>query len=138
MALAGKKGKLSIGNSDAEALKVIGIKNWSLSLMVDSIEKTYLGDDWKSYILGLKSWTASSDGDYSVTSASTNTELEQNQELLQNAYLNGTTITAKFYVDETNYYSGQAIITALNISDPVDGVVSISMDLTGCGTLSFN
>ena len=126
MAIAGKTGKVVVGEN-----KVIGIKNWSLELSIDSLETTALGDDWKNYITGLKEWSASSEGDYTVTSDVTG------QELLQTAFLNGTEVVIKMYVDATNYYTGASIITSLSIEDPVDDVVSISIEFTGNGELTF-
>lgn len=64
MAVAGKNGKVIIGESGNQ--KVAAIKNWSLELSLETLETTALGDDWKNYITGLKEWTASSEGDYSV------------------------------------------------------------------------
>lgn len=129
MAVAGKNGKVVIG---AEATKkVVGIKNWSLELSLDTLETTALGDDWKNYITGLKEWSASSEGDYEVPVD------EQGQAALQKAFLDGTTVTVKLYVDEKNYYTGEAYINSLSIEDPVDDVVSISIEFTGTGALSF-
>lgn len=62
----------------------------------------------------------------------------QGQAALQDAYLAGTTVTVKLYVDGTNYYQGTAYISSLSIEDPVDDVVSISLELTGTGELSFH
>ena len=129
MAIAGKNGKICLGTS-----KIIGMKNWSLSLSVSTLDTTSLGDDWKSYILGLKEWTATSDGDYTITSAS---EQETVQNGLQSAYLTGTPVIVRMYVDETHYYSGTAVITSLSIDDPVADVVGISIGFTGCGALTF-
>ena len=129
MAVAGKNGKVVIGESATK--KVVGIKNWSLELSLDTLETTALGDDWKNYITGLKEWSASSEGDYEVP---VDTE---GQKALQDAFLNGTTVTVKLYVDGTNYYQGEAYINSLSIEDPVDDVVSISIEFTGTGALSF-
>lgn len=130
MAVAGKNGKVIIGESGSQ--KVAAIKNWSLELSLETLETTALGDDWKNYITGLKEWTASSEGDYSVPTDT------QGQSALQDAYLAGTTVTVKLYVDGTNYYQGTAYISSLSIEDPVDDVVSISLELTGTGELSFH
>ncbi len=126
MAIAGKKGKICLADD-----KILGIKNWSLELSIDSLETTALGDEWKNFIPGLKEWSASSEGDYGVTEATSK------QEDLQTAFLEGTDVTIKLYVDETSYYTGKAIITSLSIEDPVDDVVSISIDFTGNGELTF-
>lgn len=130
MAVAGKNGKVIIGESGSQ--KVAAIKNWSLELSLETLETTALGDDWKNYITGLKEWTASSEGDYEVPTDT------QGQAALQEAYLAGTTVTVKLYVDGTNYYQGTAYISSLSIEDPVDDVVSISLELTGTGELSFH
>lgn len=129
MAVAGKNGKVVIGESSTQ--KVVGIKNWSLELSLETLETTALGDDWKNYITGLKEWTASSEGDYEVPVDT------QGQKALQDAYLNGTTVILKLYVDATNYYQGTAYISSLSIEDPVDDVVNISIEFTGTGALSF-
>ncbi|MGI6702051.1 MAG: phage tail tube protein [Christensenellales bacterium] len=129
MAIAGKKGKVAIGTDDP--VTVVGIKNWSLELSTDTLETTALGDDWKNYITGLMEWTASSEGDYSVETDA------EGQAALQEAFLAGETVDLKLYVDDTHYYSGEAIINSLSIEDPVDDVVNISIEFTGNGELSF-
>lgn len=129
MAIAGKNGKVVLGSSSSG--KVVGIKNWSLELSLDTLETTALGDDWKKYISGLKEWTASSEGDYGVPTDTTG------QQALQTAFLNGEVVTLKLYVDDKNYYTGEAFISSLSIEDPVDDVVSISIEFTGNGALTF-
>ena len=128
MAIAGKNGKVIICDSSG---KVLSIKSWSLELSLDTLEITALGDDWKKYIAGLKEWTASSEGDYEVTQDATG------QAALQSAYLAGTVVTVKLYVDSDNYYTGSAYISSLSIEDPVDDVVSISIEFSGNGALTF-
>lgn len=129
MAVAGKNGKVVIATTGDT--KVVGIKNWSLELSLDTLETTALGDDWKNYITGLKEWSASSEGDYEVPIDG------QGQAALQYAFLHGSTITLKLYVDDKNYYQGEAYINSLSIEDPVDDVVSISIECTGTGELTF-
>lgn len=129
MAIAGKSGKLAIGTETP--VTVVGIKNWSIDLSLDTLETTALGEDWKSYIAGLKEWTASAEGDFNIHSDQTG------QAALQTAFLNGTAVDAQFYVDSTHYYGGKAIISSLSIEDPVDDVVSISIEFTGNGVISF-
>ena len=129
MAVAGKKGKITIGVNDP--VTVVGIKNWSLELSLDTLETTALGDDWKNYITGLKEWTASSDGNYEIGIDT------DGQAALQEAYLNGDTVDLKLYVDDTHYYGGKAYINSLSVEDPVDDIVNISIEFTGSGELSF-
>ena len=129
MAIAGKNGKVCLGEN-----KVIGIKNWSLSLNVSTLETTSLGEDWKSYILGLKEWTATSDGDYTVASIDGKLDIQGG---LQTAYLTGAQVLLRLYVDDTHYYAGTAVVTSLSVDDPVADIVGISISFTGCGALTF-
>lgn len=127
MALAGKGGKLSIG-----ANKVSSIENWSIDLGMDPLEITALGDEWKQFISGLKEWSASADGSFLIH---TDTD---GQTALQTAFLNGTEVSLKLHVNETNYYSGSAYISSLSVEDPVDDKVSVSFEFQGNGELSYN
>ena len=129
MAIAGKNGKVIIGTGTT---KVVGIKNWSLELSLETLETTSLGDDWKNYISGLKEWTASAEGDFEVITDTTG------QKLLSDAYLAGTTVEVKLFVDATNYFTGTAYINSLSIEDPVDDVVTISIEFTGNGALTLS
>lgn len=62
---------------------------------------------------------------------------KEGQAALQDAYLSGQTVTVKLFVDGTNYYTGEAYISSLSIEDSVDDVVSISIEFTGDGGLTF-
>ncbi len=129
MAISGKNGKLAIGSSNP--VKVVGIKNWSLDLSIDTLDTTALGDDWKNYITGLKEWSASAEGDYNVHTDSAG------QEALQLAFLTGESVDVSLYVNDSNAYKGKAVIASLAVEDPVDDVVSISIEFTGSGALTF-
>lgn len=137
MAVAGKIGKLTLLNpTTSESEKVIGLKNWSLSLTVTSLDTTALGDSWKSYILGLKEWTASASGFFEIVGSPATGEITQND--LQEALLNGTQVSVQFYVDETHYYAGNAVVTSITIDDTLEDVISASFEFSGCGALSFS
>ncbi len=127
MALAGKSGKLEIGTS-----VVSEINNWSLDIGTDTLEVTALGDDWKEFIAGLKEWSASSEGTFNIPADNTG------QKAVQDAFLNGDMVTVKLYVNATNYYSGSAYISSLNVEDPVDDAVTISFEFQGTGALTYN
>ena len=128
MAISGKNGKITINSTTP--ITVAGMKNWSLELNVDTLETTALGDSWKNFITGLKEWSASAEGDFDQTE-------NNGQSELQEAYLNGMEVEVKFYVDETHYYSGSAIISSLSIEDAVDDLVTLSIEFAGSGAVSF-
>jgi hypothetical protein len=124
-ATAGKGGKLVIGASDA-----VNIASWNLSLNADMLEDTALGDDDKTYLAGLNGWTASVECHFDKSDST-------GQIAMQNAYLAGTSLTSKFYIDDTNYYSGTVYISSMNIVDGVADLVSVTFELQGSGALSY-
>lgn len=126
MALAGKSGKLSVG-----AHTVIRINSWSLELDTDTLEITSLGDDWKTFIAGLKEWSASAEGFYEVHADTLG------QRALQDAYFNSTEVALQLHVSPTHYYAGTAYLSGLSVEDPVDDTVSISFEFQGTGALTY-
>lgn len=127
MALAGKGGKVMIGINN-----VADIANWSLDIGANMLEDTALGDDWKTFLTGLKEWSASAEGSW-VINTDTN-----GQTSLQNSFLAGTSVTLNLHVDATNYYQGTAYISSLNVEDGVDDKVNVSFEFQGSGELTYN
>ena len=111
---------------------VTDIKDWSLDLGLDTIETTALGEEWKSFIAGLKEWSASGEGSWNIAIDSLG------QRALQDAYLSSSSVELKLYVDTTYYYSGTAFISSVSVEDPVDDTVSISFEFQGTGALTYN
>ncbi len=127
MAIAGKSGKLGLGVNT-----VVDVSSWSLELGTDTLDVTALGDNWKKFIAGLKEWSASAEGFYSVHTDT------NGQKALQDAYLNSTEVSLRLYVNAVNYYSGSAYISGLTVEDPVDDTVSVSFEFQGTGALAYN
>ena len=50
--------------------------------------------------------------------------------------LGGTTVSVRFYINGTNYYSGSAFVQA-SITAAENGLVTASYTFTGNGTLSY-
>ena len=124
--LIGYAGKVYIG-----ANAVAELKNWKMDLSVDMADTTVFSTTgWKSNIPGLKEWSGSAEGNLDMTD--TNGQLA-----LQNALLNGTSITLKLYVDGTHYYSGTAYVKKLAPEAAVDGVVSVAFDFQGSGAVTY-
>ena len=122
--LAGKDGSVVIGSDTMEETN-----NWSLDLGTDMHEDSALGDEWKSKVAGLSEWNATVETSWLMSDTA--------QVAVQNAFLNKTTVTPKLYTNASNYYTGTAYISGLSISDPVDGIVTCSMSLTGTGALTY-
>lgn len=127
MALAGKGGKVMINTNE-----VADIKTWSLDIGADNLDDTALGDSWKTFIQGLKEWSATAEGNW-VISTDTN-----GQKAIQDAYLAGNTVTLKLYVNSTNYYTGTALISSISVETGVEDLVTVSFEFQGSGAISYS
>lgn len=113
------------------AAQVAEVKNWSVEPGADMLDTTTQGSDWKTFIAGLKEWSGSIEGNWTV-----NTDTN-GQKALQDAYLNGTSVSLKLYVNATNYYSGTAFIKNLSVEDSVEDLVNVSFEFQGSGALAY-
>ncbi|MBZ4662769.1 MAG: hypothetical protein JG776_451 [Caloramator sp.] len=127
MAITGKSGLVKIGTNT-----VTEIQNWKLDLEADLKETTnFSSNGWKTQIAGIKSWSASAEGTWNVSSDT------NGQKALQDALLNGTTVSLELNVNGTNKYTGTAYIKKISIDEQVDDAVKFSVDLEGTGALSY-
>lgn len=120
------------GNAGALKLStntVAEMKDWSLEVSQEFVDTTAFGDSMREQTATFSSWSASASGSYDISDTN-------GQAALQTAWLAGSTVTPRFYVDSTHYYSGLAYVNA-SLSAAVDGVVSVSYSFTGAGTLSY-
>ena len=124
--LIGYAGKVMIG-----ANTVAELSNWKMDLSADMPDTTVFNTTgWKSVIPGLKEWSGSAEGNFDMSD--TNGQLA-----LQNALLNGTSLSLKLYVDGTHYYSGTAYIKKVAPEAAVDDAVKCAFDFQGSGALSY-
>ncbi len=120
----GSEGCVKIGaNTIAE------VKNWNMEESVNIIDDTELKDDWKTKKSGTKEWKGSLEcfWDESDTNG-------------QGALILGAEVTLDLYPegDATGdtYFQGQAIVSNINKSAGVDGMVEASFSFEGNGALA--
>lgn len=126
MIYTGLTAKLTIGENET-----IGyISNWSVEETRDVIEVTQLGSKNKTVRPSLHYWTASAEGaaDFESTSG---------QKKLRDAMVNGTAVTAKFYLDDGTYMTGKAYVTAFSVNISSEDKGGVSVSLTGDGELTL-
>ena len=103
--------------------------NWSLEVSQEFIDTTAFGDTMREQTPSFASWSGTATGKADITDTN-------GQVALQTAWLGGTTVTPRFYIDATHYYSGLAYVNA-SVSAAVDGIVEISLTFTSAGALSY-
>lgn len=94
-AYQGRYSKVTLGTN-----KVSGMGSWSLSgVTADQVEKSEFGDNWKSFVFGMKDGGTVSISGFADPSDSTG------QQALMNANLMNTNVTSlRIYIDSTSYF----------------------------------
>ncbi len=114
---SGKNGQVQSATAD-----VAGIREWNLSYDADALETTDFTDAGvKTFVAGLTGWTGSFSG------------FDQAAAPLPAV---GATVTLKLELDNTDFYTGSALITNASPAVSVDGVNTIAYTFQGTGTLT--
>ncbi|GAI86490.1 unnamed protein product [marine sediment metagenome] len=117
--LAGKHGSVTLANAQ------LSVKNWSMSLVGDALETTNFDNSTggRSYIPGLKGWSGSFECNYSTG----------------NTALPGSsgTIICKTSTGITGVFKGGIIITGMDVTTPIDGIVTQSYTFQGTGAVGL-
>lgn len=108
---------------------VVGVHEWSLDVGQDTPETTAFGDQWRTYVAGIREWSGSFGMHGDPIAAS--------QSFVQNLQLGGSAaLTFRFYMG-TNFYSGSAMVSGHSPEVAYDGIFEDSFDLQGSGPLTF-
>jgi predicted secreted protein len=121
----GSEGLVKVGGTNT----VAEVRSWSLSHEAETIEDTVMGDSFRSHQAGLQTWSGSCDVYFDETD--TNGQV---------AMTPGASLTVGFYPEGATsgdtYYSGTALITSVERSAELDGMVEASISLQGVGGLT--
>lgn len=118
----GSEGHLAIGaNTIAE------LKSWSLSVSASTIDDTELSDSWMTKKAGLNSWSGGCEAYWDETDTNG-----------QEALTIGTSVTGNFHPEGATgtLYSGTMLVTSIERSASVDGMVEVAFSFEGTGTLT--
>ena len=117
-AFHGKDGSVTWTSGD-----VAIVTSWSLDATADTDDTSGMGDDWKSYLAGLKDWTATVE----VTISDPATVL---------GGLGEAPASLTLDMDGTNTISGDAICTGISPSQDTGSQGTVSLSFQGSGQLT--
>jgi predicted secreted protein len=122
---AGVGGSITVGSTVAANLDV-----WAVTQKAMVKDTTSFGasGSWQTNTSTIRDWSAKMNG--RADPSDTNGQL-----VLINGL--GSTVTLKFNVDGTHYWSGSAIVVGVNPKADANDVVTVQYDVTGTGALSF-
>lgn len=135
--LTGNNGVVKIDNASGTPTTVAAVRNFSVEITSDTIEKTVMGNDTRQYLKGLSQWSGSADiyfdasnltGGASVIAALIPT----------GGAVGDSTVTVELYLDTTsNKFAGEAIVTGYTVNSSMDGMVEASISFQGSGACTF-
>jgi len=109
---------------------VLEIDTWTLDVSTGLEETQSFGKTWKERTATIREFSGTASGRFDNTDTN-------GHSALNTAFLGGTSVSARFYVSATNYYSGTAFVQAsLNVSE--NGLVTVSYTFTGSGALTYS
>jgi hypothetical protein len=130
-AITGRDGQIVIAGN-----VVTSTRNFSVDITADTIETSVMGQDTRTYVKGMSSWSGSADVYFDTTTNQANLLVAGST-----ATVGGTPVAVKFYVDQdaTNdlVYIGNAIITGYSVSSAMDGLVEATISVQGSGPISW-
>lgn len=122
--LAGNAGSFRLSTNT-----VAEIDTWTLDVSTGLQETQSFGNTWKERTATIREWSGTAAGRFDNTDTNGHVALNT-------AFLGGTTVSARFYINGTNYYSGTAFVQA-SVSAAENGLVTVSYTITGSGSLSY-
>ena len=119
----GSEGTVHVGSN------AIGeLRSYSLNEEAETIEKSSMGDSYRSVSVGMKSWSGSCEVFWDETDTA------------QTALVAGASATINFYPEGASsgdtYYQGTGIVTSVEKSASFDGMVEATISLTGTGGIT--
>ena len=135
--LTGNNGVVKIDNAGGTPTTIAAVRNFSVDITADTIEKTTMGNDTRQYVKGMSAFSGSADiyfdpanytGGASVVAALNPT----------GGAVGDSPITVELYLDGTsNKFSGEIIVTGFSVSSSMDGMVEASISFQGSGAATF-
>jgi hypothetical protein len=130
--LVGNDGQVTIAGQ-----AVVSTRNFSVDMTSDTIETSTMGQDVRTYVKGMSSWSGSADiyfntDDYQANTIITSTSL---------AAIGSAPVAVKFYLDQEDTNDvvlyGNGIITGYSVSSSMDGLVEATISFQGSGPIKY-
>ena len=136
--LTGNNGVLKLDATVGGAVATIAaVRNFSIELTRDTIENTTMGQDTRSYVTGLSTWSGSADIYYD-SAASTGHLAVHTVLNPTSGTVGSSTLTFEGYLADTaGKFSGEVIITGFTVNSSMDGMVEASISFQGSGACTY-
>lgn len=135
--LTGNNGVVKIDNASGTPTAIAQVRNFSVEIKADTIETTNMGQDSRTYVKGLSSFSGSADVYFDTANYTGGASVV--------AALNPTVgsvgdaaLTIELYLNNTaDKFSGEIIVTGYSVKSSFDGLVEASISFQGSGAMAF-
>ena len=117
--ISGKNGALSV---DGGSTNVAQLTAWTITQNAETIEASYMGNDWKCIKPGNLSWEGSAEAVFDTTEVYPT--------------VGAVVALIAYEIAGTITYSGNAIVTSIETSVGVEDMITASLSFTGDGELT--
>lgn len=135
--LTGNNGVVKIDNASGVLTTVAAVRNFSVELTSDTIESTVMGNDVRTYLKGMSSWSGSADVyfDNANYTGGANVIAALNP---TSGAVGSSTVTIELYLNNTaEKFAGECIVTGFTVNSSMDGMVEASISFQGSGACTF-
>lgn len=136
-AVHGKRGTVTIGSLVGKA------RNWTLNTTIDAADVSHFGSEWREFIPGLGSWTATVEALFDPADDAGQTSVRS--WVFQSEVGGANYVTVSLVTGDPQYgtgasktYSGSGIITAYNHTADIGDAQVITLDIQGSGQLTVS
>jgi hypothetical protein len=132
--LSGNDGVVTFAN-----VAVGSIRTFSLDITSDTIETTVMGNDTRTYVKGISSYSGSADIYFDPVEFNGNAHFNIAS---SSAAVGASPIAAKFYIvndsTDTVLWANSVVLTGYSVSSSMDGLVEASISFQGSGALGYS
>ena len=135
--MVGNDGAILIGSTTLAA-----VRNFSVEITSDTIEKSVMGNDTRQYLKGMSTWSGSADiyfdpSEFNSAASTFNLTYQDGDSLVGTG---GITFKGYLKDDATNDvgFTGSIILTGYTVNSSMDGMVEASISFQGTGACSFS
>lgn len=123
----GNNGTVKIKSGSDTLTAVADVRSWSITVTRDTVESTVMGDDFRTYLKGLQSWSGSmeivyNDSENTIVETAINPDTD-------------AAVQVEFYADSANSttakFVGTVIVTSFSATNTYDGLMTATVEFQG-------
>lgn len=123
----GNNGTVKIKSGSDTLTAVADVRSWSVTMTREVVENTAMGDDFRTYLKGLQSYSGSmeivyNDSESSVVDTAINPDTD-------------AAVQVEFYADAVNTttakFVGTVIVTSFAVTNSYDGLMTATVEFQG-------